>query len=259
MQHFLLVLLNLLLCSLIAATRSPIIVSIPQKRNAKLKSISSVRIQPHNHLSVLAQQMKEASQQHLRALSSEALSRATSITRSITSSPSFPHYIAGIAAGILECLVGHPLDTIRVRIITAGTGDYHYHPHTRDWHFHHTLTMMGTYLSYIDIYHPFQYVVNTLLTLLSLTATTLLLLVLALQEDQERGLECYDNYAMFLQSRMVAKGFISCKGYDHSTVVPRVNCSPRLWQVMGHLSCHQIVPTQSIHILHKNTLNIHSL
>jgi hypothetical protein len=35
----------------------------------------------------------------------------------ISSSPSFPHFIAGITAGALECLVGQPIDTIRVRVM----------------------------------------------------------------------------------------------------------------------------------------------
>jgi hypothetical protein len=30
----------------------------------------------------------------------------------------FPHFVAGIAAGTLECLVGHPMDTIRVMIMS---------------------------------------------------------------------------------------------------------------------------------------------
>ena len=129
MQHTLLLLLNLLFCSLAVGTRSPIFISTPQRSSAKLKVTSSARVHYPNHLNVLAQHLQNAattSHQHLLTLSSEAIFRATTMTRSITSSPSFPHYIAGIAAGILECLVGHPLDTIRVRIITAGTGDQHY-------------------------------------------------------------------------------------------------------------------------------------
>ena len=129
MQLFLFLLLNLLLSGLIGGIRSPILVSTPQRRCIKLKSSSSYRVQPR-HFDVLAQHWTDAtsslqttlytSQQRLHTLSSEALCKATTMTRSITTSPSFPHFIAGIAAGVLECLVGHPLDTIRVRIITAG-------------------------------------------------------------------------------------------------------------------------------------------
>ncbi len=39
----------------------------------------------------------------------------------VSQSQSFPHFIGGIAAGLMECLVGHPLDTIRVRIMTSGS------------------------------------------------------------------------------------------------------------------------------------------
>ena len=133
MKHTLLLLLNLLFCSLAVGTRSPIFISTPQRRSAKLKVTSSARVHPPNHLNVLAQHLQDAattSHQHLLTLTSEALFRATTMTRSITSSPSFPHYIAGIAAGVLECLVGHPLDTIRVRIITAGTGTLLFHSYS---------------------------------------------------------------------------------------------------------------------------------
>jgi hypothetical protein len=36
----------------------------------------------------------------------------------IVSLPSFPHFVAGISAGALECIVGHPFDTIRVRVMS---------------------------------------------------------------------------------------------------------------------------------------------
>ena len=130
MKHTLLLLLNLLFCSLAVGNRSPIFISTPQRRSAKLKLTPSARVHYPNHLNILAQHLQNAatiSHQHLLTLTSEALFRSTTMTRSITSSPSFPHYIAGIAAGILECLVGHPLDTIRVRIITAGTGTLLFH------------------------------------------------------------------------------------------------------------------------------------
>ena len=39
----------------------------------------------------------------------------------LSMSQSFPHFVGGIAAGLMECLVGHPLDTIRVRIMTSGS------------------------------------------------------------------------------------------------------------------------------------------
>lgn len=58
---------------------------------------------------------------HGRRQATTVLDHATAAARQLASSPSFPHFIAGITAGVLECVVGHPLDTIRVRIITAGT------------------------------------------------------------------------------------------------------------------------------------------
>ena len=58
---------------------------------------------------------------HGRHHAARALDHAAAAARRLSSSPSFPHYVAGITAGVLECVVGHPLDTIRVRIITAGT------------------------------------------------------------------------------------------------------------------------------------------
>jgi len=58
---------------------------------------------------------------HGRHHAARALDHAATAARRLSSSPSFPHYVAGITAGVLECVVGHPLDTIRVRIITAGT------------------------------------------------------------------------------------------------------------------------------------------
>ena len=39
----------------------------------------------------------------------------------ISMSQSFPHFVGGLSAGLMECLVGHPLDTIRVRIMTSGS------------------------------------------------------------------------------------------------------------------------------------------
>ena len=34
-------------------------------------------------------------------------------------SQSFPHFIAGMAAGAMECLVGHPLETLRIMTMTT--------------------------------------------------------------------------------------------------------------------------------------------
>lgn len=101
--------------------------SISSKKQATTSSSSSSRVtsdrqsllqQHSHHLQHIATNVLHTGQDHIHTL----ISHLTATAKCIASSPSFPHYIAGITAGTLECLVGHPLDTIRVRIITAGSG-----------------------------------------------------------------------------------------------------------------------------------------
>lgn len=40
----------------------------------------------------------------------------------ITENDSFPHFLAGMVAGAMECLVGHPLETLRVMTMTQTNG-----------------------------------------------------------------------------------------------------------------------------------------
>jgi hypothetical protein len=71
----------------------------------------------------------------------------------IIESPSFPHFVAGIAAGALECLVGHPLDTIRVRIITDSGVKIGLFGHLKTAFLTPGLVYIHTYIyTYIHIY-----------------------------------------------------------------------------------------------------------
>jgi hypothetical protein len=49
----------------------------------------------------------------------ELLERGKDSVTGILQHSSFPHFLAGLVAGIMECLVGHPLDTIRIGIMTS--------------------------------------------------------------------------------------------------------------------------------------------
>ena len=49
----------------------------------------------------------------------EILERSKNSVTGILEHSSFPHFLAGLSAGIMECLVGHPLDTIRIGIMVS--------------------------------------------------------------------------------------------------------------------------------------------
>ena len=49
----------------------------------------------------------------------EVLERSRNSVTGILEHGSFPHFVAGLSAGVMECLVGHPLDTIRIGIMTT--------------------------------------------------------------------------------------------------------------------------------------------
>ncbi len=52
----------------------------------------------------------------------EILERSRNSVTGILEHSSFPHFVAGLSAGVMECLVGHPLDTIRIGIMVS-TGE----------------------------------------------------------------------------------------------------------------------------------------
>ena len=49
----------------------------------------------------------------------EILERSRNSVTGILEHSSFPHFVAGLSAGVMECLVGHPLDTIRIGIMVS--------------------------------------------------------------------------------------------------------------------------------------------
>ncbi len=49
----------------------------------------------------------------------EILDRSKNSVTGILEHSSFPHFVAGLSAGVMECLVGHPLDTIRIGIMVS--------------------------------------------------------------------------------------------------------------------------------------------
>ena len=56
---------------------------------------------------------------HVSGAYVELLERGKNSVAGIFQHSSFPHFIAGLVAGIFECLVGHPLDTIRIGVMTS--------------------------------------------------------------------------------------------------------------------------------------------
>lgn len=55
---------------------------------------------------------------HVSGAYIELLERGKNSVKGIFEHSSFPHFVAGLVAGIFECLVGHPLDTIRIGVMT---------------------------------------------------------------------------------------------------------------------------------------------
>lgn len=56
---------------------------------------------------------------HVSGAYIELLERGKNSVKGIFEHSSFPHFVAGLVAGIFECLVGHPLDTIRIGVMTS--------------------------------------------------------------------------------------------------------------------------------------------